>query len=69
MIRFFVSFLLFLSGEELQFKLERLAEVERAFVHLDHEIDHEPEHQPYSLPYHLQKKRRRSSKRKMPESK
>ncbi|CAM6116045.1 unnamed protein product [Calypogeia fissa] len=31
-------------GESLQNKLERLPEVERAFVHLDHETDHKPEH-------------------------
>ena len=28
----------------LQIKLERLNEVERAFVHLDFESDHAPEH-------------------------
>ena len=31
-------------GESLQVKLERLDEVERAFVHLDWEWDHAPEH-------------------------
>ncbi|KAL8159473.1 hypothetical protein V2J09_001010 [Rumex salicifolius] len=31
-------------GETLQDKLEKLSEVERAFVHLDHECDHKPEH-------------------------
>ena len=31
-------------GESLQVKLERLEEVERAFVHLDHECNHKPEH-------------------------
>ncbi|XP_075635075.1 metal tolerance protein 4-like isoform X1 [Castanea sativa] len=31
-------------GETLQEKLERLPEVERAFVHLDYECDHKPEH-------------------------
>nr|KYP43370.1 Putative metal tolerance protein C3 [Cajanus cajan] len=31
-------------GESLQIKLEKLAEVERAFVHLDFECDHKPEH-------------------------
>ena len=31
-------------GESLQIKLERLDEVERAFVHLDWEWDHAPEH-------------------------
>lgn len=29
-------------GEALQCKLERLDEVERAFVHLDYEVDHHP---------------------------
>ena len=29
-------------GESLQLKLERLPEVERAFVHLDYETDHSP---------------------------
>ena len=29
-------------GEALQHKLERLPEVERAFVHLDYEIGHNP---------------------------
>ncbi|KAL4324378.1 hypothetical protein GQ457_11G018560 [Hibiscus cannabinus] len=31
-------------GETLQIKIERLDEVERAFVHLDFECDHKPEH-------------------------
>lgn len=31
-------------GESLQIKIENLAEVERAFVHLDFECDHKPEH-------------------------
>jgi divalent metal cation (Fe/Co/Zn/Cd) transporter len=31
-------------GESLQDKLERLPEVERAFVHLDFEVSHRPEH-------------------------
>ncbi|KAL9233616.1 hypothetical protein vseg_008588 [Gypsophila vaccaria] len=31
-------------GETLQDKLEKLPEVERAFVHLDFECDHKPEH-------------------------
>jgi divalent metal cation (Fe/Co/Zn/Cd) transporter len=31
-------------GETLQEKLEKLPEVERAFVHLDFECDHKPEH-------------------------
>ncbi|KAK7385635.1 hypothetical protein VNO78_31383 [Psophocarpus tetragonolobus] len=31
-------------GESLQIKLEKLPEVERAFVHLDFECDHKPEH-------------------------
>ncbi|KAL4591397.1 hypothetical protein LXL04_004359 [Taraxacum kok-saghyz] len=31
-------------GETLQVKLEKLPEVERAFVHLDFECDHKPEH-------------------------
>ncbi|KAL2466253.1 putative metal tolerance protein C3 [Abeliophyllum distichum] len=31
-------------GETLQIKIEELAEVERAFVHLDYECDHKPEH-------------------------
>ncbi|KAF3947049.1 hypothetical protein CMV_026766 [Castanea mollissima] len=31
-------------GETLQEKLEKLQEVERAFVHLDYECDHKPEH-------------------------
>ena len=29
-------------GETLQLKIERLPEVERAFVHLDYESDHHP---------------------------
>ncbi|KAI7735555.1 hypothetical protein M8C21_004744 [Ambrosia artemisiifolia] len=31
-------------GESLQINIEKLAEVERAFVHLDFECDHKPEH-------------------------
>ncbi|KAL3828895.1 hypothetical protein ACJIZ3_017697 [Penstemon smallii] len=31
-------------GETLQIKIEKLAEVERAFVHLDFECEHKPEH-------------------------
>lgn len=31
-------------GEALQIKLEKLPEVERAFVHLDYECEHKPEH-------------------------
>ncbi|KAL8152346.1 hypothetical protein V2J09_010106 [Rumex salicifolius] len=31
-------------GESLQIKIEKLPEVERAFVHLDYECDHKPEH-------------------------
>ncbi|CAI8585989.1 unnamed protein product [Vicia faba] len=31
-------------GESLQIKLERLPEVERAFVHVDFECEHKPEH-------------------------
>ncbi|KAL5766853.1 hypothetical protein ACOSP7_017470 [Xanthoceras sorbifolium] len=31
-------------GESLQNKIERLPEVERAFVHLDYECEHKPEH-------------------------
>ncbi|OVA18263.1 Cation efflux protein [Macleaya cordata] len=31
-------------GESLQEKLERLPEIERAFVHLDYEFTHKPEH-------------------------
>ncbi|XP_062180935.1 metal tolerance protein 5-like [Phragmites australis] len=31
-------------GEALQQKLERLPEIERAFVHLDYEFTHQPEH-------------------------
>lgn len=31
-------------GETLQIKIEKLPEVERAFVHLDYECDHKPEH-------------------------
>lgn len=30
-------------GESLQCKLEKLDEVERAFVHLDYEVDHHPD--------------------------
>eukprot|EP00262_Sarcandra_glabra_P019930 TRINITY_DN7751_c2_g1_i1.p1 TRINITY_DN7751_c2_g1~~TRINITY_DN7751_c2_g1_i1.p1 ORF type:complete len:400 (+),score=41.08 TRINITY_DN7751_c2_g1_i1:101-1300(+) len=33
-------------GEMLQEKLERLPEVERAFVHIDFEFSHKPEHKP-----------------------
>ncbi|CAG8505721.1 4378_t:CDS:2 [Cetraspora pellucida] len=32
-------------GENLQIKLEKLANVERAFVHVDYETSHKPEHQ------------------------
>ncbi|CAG8804435.1 10473_t:CDS:2 [Gigaspora margarita] len=32
-------------GESLQIKLEKLANVERAFVHVDYETSHRPEHQ------------------------
>lgn len=39
-------------GETLQIKIEKLPEVERAFVHLDFECDHKPEHSILSrLPY------------------
>ena len=31
-------------GEALQFKLESMEQVERAFVHLDFETSHRPEH-------------------------
>lgn len=31
-------------GESLQFRIEDLDEVERAFVHLDFETGHKPEH-------------------------
>lgn len=31
-------------GETLQNKIEKLPEVERAFVHLDYECEHKPEH-------------------------
>ncbi len=31
-------------GEALQIKIEELANVERAFVHLDYETSHAPEH-------------------------
>jgi divalent metal cation (Fe/Co/Zn/Cd) transporter len=31
-------------GESLQVKIEKLANVERAFVHLDYETTHKPEH-------------------------
>ncbi|KAI4368593.1 hypothetical protein MLD38_017136 [Melastoma candidum] len=38
-------------GETLQIKLEKLPEVERAFVHLDYECNHKPEHSvPNRLP-------------------
>jgi len=30
-------------GETLQRRLEQLNEVERAFVHVDHDVDHHPE--------------------------
>nr|POF09709.1 metal tolerance protein 4 [Quercus suber] len=41
-------------GETLQEKLEKLPEVERAFVHLDYECDHKPEHSVLSrLPNNL----------------
>lgn len=33
-----------LIGETLQIKIEKLPEVERAFVHLDYECQHKPEH-------------------------
>ncbi|KAG5550686.1 hypothetical protein RHGRI_015592 [Rhododendron griersonianum] len=40
-------------GETLQIKLEKLPEVERAFVHLDYECEHKPEHSILSrLPRH-----------------
>jgi divalent metal cation (Fe/Co/Zn/Cd) transporter len=32
-------------GESLQIKLEKLINVERAFVHVDYETSHKPEHQ------------------------
>ncbi|GHP10490.1 hypothetical protein PPROV_000922100 [Pycnococcus provasolii] len=35
-------------GQELQDRLETLAEVERAFVHLDWETSHAPEHNPFT---------------------
>eukprot|EP00897_Mesotaenium_endlicherianum_P009157 jgi/Mesen1/826/ME000111S10966 len=35
-------------GEALQNKLERLPEIERAFVHLDYEVSHRPEHHGFS---------------------
>ncbi|KAG6605352.1 Metal tolerance protein 9, partial [Cucurbita argyrosperma subsp. sororia] len=35
-------------GETLQDKLEQLDEVDRAFVHVDHEFIHKPEHKPKS---------------------
>ncbi|EGG09587.1 uncharacterized protein MELLADRAFT_34394 [Melampsora larici-populina 98AG31] len=35
-------------GQDLQDKLETLAQVDRAFVHLDHEVDHKPEHNRYT---------------------
>jgi divalent metal cation (Fe/Co/Zn/Cd) transporter len=31
-------------GESLQFRIEELDSVERAFVHLDYETGHKPEH-------------------------
>lgn len=31
-------------GESLQIKIEKLPEVERAFVHIDFECDHKPKH-------------------------
>jgi divalent metal cation (Fe/Co/Zn/Cd) transporter len=31
-------------AEELQFKLESLPDVERAYVHIDYETSHKPEH-------------------------
>ncbi|PLW09734.1 hypothetical protein PCANC_24013 [Puccinia coronata f. sp. avenae] len=34
-------------GQELQDKLEALPNIDRAFVHLDHEVDHKPEHARY----------------------
>ncbi|MBW0461549.1 hypothetical protein O181_001264 [Austropuccinia psidii MF-1] len=34
-------------GQQLQDKLEALPNVDRAFVHLDHEVDHKPEHARY----------------------
>ncbi|WAR55707.1 hypothetical protein PtB15_6B450 [Puccinia triticina] len=34
-------------GQALQDKLEGLPNVDRAFVHLDHEVDHKPEHARY----------------------
>lgn len=34
-------------GESLQNKLESLADIERAFVHLDYEVTHRPEHGQY----------------------
>ncbi|GAQ87290.1 cation efflux family protein [Klebsormidium nitens] len=37
-------------GESLQNKLERLPEIERAFVHLDFEVSHKPEHNPSLVP-------------------
>eukprot|EP00243_Klebsormidium_subtile_P013071 TRINITY_DN8348_c0_g1_i5.p1 TRINITY_DN8348_c0_g1~~TRINITY_DN8348_c0_g1_i5.p1 ORF type:complete len:169 (+),score=18.43 TRINITY_DN8348_c0_g1_i5:198-704(+) len=37
-------------GESLQNKLERLPEIERAFVHLDFEVSHKPEHNPCLVP-------------------
>lgn len=35
-------------GETLQIKIEKLPEVERAFVHLDYECEHKPEHTVHS---------------------
>lgn len=37
-------------GEALQNKLERVPEIERAFVHLDYEVSHRPEHQSVFAP-------------------
>jgi divalent metal cation (Fe/Co/Zn/Cd) transporter len=31
-------------AEELQFKLEGLPDIERAYVHIDYETTHKPEH-------------------------
>ena len=41
-------------GESLQNKIERLEEVERAFVHLDFESTHHPsqEHKQFGVPMH-----------------
>ena len=36
-------------GEQLQIKIEKMEDVERAFVHLDYEWDHKAEHgDPYA---------------------